>query len=85
MSTSENTEPTPKRNRGSPLRTLKHIRVFLAKTLRELKAHGIPGDPDRARVLIYGAKVLAEVIAGSDVEERLSRLEAKPDERPAVQ
>ncbi len=85
MSTSENTGPTPKRRNVTPLKTMKNLRVFVAKTLRELKEYGEPGDPNRARCLIYGAKVLSEIISGSDLEERIARLEGKKPEAEAVQ
>lgn len=85
MDTEENPEPPKERKRSAPLKTIRHLRVFVAKTLRELKEHGVPGDVDRARCLIYGAKVLSEIIASTDIEDRLSRLEGRNQERGAVQ
>jgi hypothetical protein len=55
----------------------------VAKVLRELKAEGNGGDPNTARCLIYGAKVLSEIISGSDLEARIERLEGKRPESPA--
>jgi hypothetical protein len=85
MDTGETAGPTPEKRRGPPLKTMKHLRVFVAKTLRALKAEGDPGDPNCARCLIYGAKVLSEIIASTDIEERLSRLEGRRHEQGAVQ
>lgn len=79
MSQEEIDEPTPKakRSRGPPLKTMKHLRVFVARTLRDLRAKGDVGDPNCARCLIYGAKVLSEIIASTDLEDRVSRLEGQ--------
>ena len=68
------------------LKTIRDVRVFVAKVLRDVKAHGDPGDPDRARVLLYGAQVLARVIYDADIERRLRALERRqPAEADAVQ
>jgi hypothetical protein len=72
MDTAE-TPATPKRRNHRKLETIADVRRCLARALRALEKGDMP--PDKAKALIYGYKTLAELIRGSDFEERLARLE----------
>jgi len=50
------------------------VRTALADALCGLEADRI--EPSKARVLIYGYSVLAGIIQGTDLEQRIEALEA---------
>lgn len=79
-------DPTPQSRGGRArrLRTVRNVRSFVADVLREVEAHGEPGDPARARVMLYGAQVLGGLITGAEVEQRLEQLERTDAARKAV-
>lgn len=62
---------TPKR-----FRTMGGVRRFVAHVLTELW-NNKDIEPDRARVAIYGAKVLADLITDSELEVRMTKLEQR--------
>jgi hypothetical protein len=72
--------PRPPKKRGRRLYNLQNVRTLLADVLRQVEADD-PADLDpgqrvaRARVLIYGGMAVAELIKGTDLEQRLSALE----------
>lgn len=72
------TSPPPPKRRGRRLRSVENVRAFVADVLRKVEAsipEGAPLDPARARVMLYGASILASLVQGSDFEERLRELE----------
>jgi hypothetical protein len=52
---------------------LRNVRCALADALRDLEAGTM--EPGKARVLIYGYSVLAGIIQGTDLEDRIATLE----------
>lgn len=64
---------------GRRLRSLENVRVLLANTLRKLEQSGNLGEPDRAKVVIQGAHILANIMRDSQVEERLAKIEKALD------
>ncbi len=71
------TPPTPKR-RGRRLRSVENVRAFVASVLRAVEESVPEGgklDVGRARVMLYGASILAGLVQGSDFEDRLRELE----------
>lgn len=66
---------TPKR-----FRTMAGVRRFVASILANLSEGQV--DTDRARVMIYGAKVLSELIRDSELEKRVLDLERKASNEP---
>ncbi len=82
MITDETSSPAPQRlespqSRGGKkrrLRTIVNVRSFVAHVLRELEADRM--DADKARALLFGAKILADLIKDGDLEERIAALEA---------
>jgi hypothetical protein len=65
--------PSP-RQRRRRLASLGNVKTGLADCLRALEDGTM--DPSKARALIYGYSVLAGIIQGTELEERLSKLEA---------
>jgi len=55
------------------LANLRNFRCALADALRDLEAGTM--EPGKARVLIYGYSVLAGIIQGTDLEDRIAALE----------
>ena len=55
------------------LANLRNVRCALADALRDLEAGTM--EPGKARVLIYGYSVLAGIIQGTDLEDRIAALE----------
>ena len=55
------------------LSNLRNVRCALADALRALEAGTL--EPGKARVLIYGYSVLAGIIQGTDLEDRIATLE----------
>ncbi len=69
--------PTPRR-RGRRLRSVENVRAFVADVLRQVEGSVPEGerlDVARARVMLYGASILASLVQGSDFEDRLRELE----------
>lgn len=64
---------TPKR-----FRSMAGVRRFVANVLTRLDDDQL--ETDKARVLIYGAKTLAELINDSVLEERIKVLEKKAEQ-----
>jgi hypothetical protein len=61
------------------------VRTFVADVLRRVEAQQM--GPERARVLFYGAQILAGLVQGTDLEERIAALErtgARPVLTPQV-
>jgi hypothetical protein len=52
---------------------LRNVRTALADALWALETEQM--EPGRARALIYGYSVLAGIIQGTDLEQRVERLE----------
>jgi len=72
---SDDTGATPSpRSRRRRLANLRNVRTALADALWGLETDLI--EPSKARVLIYGYSVLAGIIQGTDLEERIESLEA---------
>ncbi len=65
--------PSP-RQRRRRLVNLGNVRTGLADCLRALEDGTI--EASKARALIYGYSVLAGIIQGTELEERLAKLEA---------
>jgi hypothetical protein len=65
---------SPPRTRRRGLASLRNVRTALADALWGLEADLM--EPAKARVLIYGYSVLAGIIQGTDLEERIESLEA---------
>lgn len=84
-------ETTSKQNKGPPkrFRNIAGVRRFVARVLWMLEEgktpEGIPVDlePDKARCMLYGAKILAELIETSKLERRVEQLEAKANQAHA--
>jgi hypothetical protein len=77
MNTTEtrDSSPTPRpRSRRRRLANLRNVRTALADALWGLEADLI--EPSKARVLIYGYSVLAGIIQGTDLDQRIESLEA---------
>jgi hypothetical protein len=55
------------------LGNLRNVRCALADALRALEAGTL--EPGKARVMIYGYSVLAGIIQGTDLENRIATLE----------
>ena len=55
------------------LANLRNVRCALADALRALEAGTL--EPAKARVMIYGYSVLAGIIQGTDLEDRIATLE----------
>jgi hypothetical protein len=55
------------------LANLRNVRCALADALRALEAGTL--EPGKARVMIYGYSVLAGIIQGTDLEDRIATLE----------
>jgi hypothetical protein len=71
--------PTPSpRSRRRRLASLRNVRAALADALWGLETDLI--EPSKARVLIYGYSVLAGIIQGTDLEQRIELLEAAANE-----
>jgi hypothetical protein len=71
--------PRPPRRRGRRLKSIENLRSFVADVLRRVEAGvppGAPLDAARARVMLYGASILVSAITGSELEERIARIEA---------
>lgn len=68
---------TPARSRR--LQTVTSVRRMVARTLRKLEAG--QAEPDSARVMIYGGKILAELIQGEELSARMAALEARLKEK----
>lgn len=72
--------PSPRGSGGSPrqrrrrLGNLVNLRCGLADCIRALEDETM--EPGRARALIYGYSVLAGIIQGTELEERLAKLES---------
>ena len=68
-------QPTlpPQRIYRRRLANLRNVRCALADALRDLEAGTM--EPGKARVLIYGYSVLAGIIQGTDLEDRIAALE----------
>jgi hypothetical protein len=65
--------PSP-RQRRRRLANLGNVKTGLADCIRALEDGTI--EAGKARALIYGYSVLAGIIQGTELEERLSKLEA---------
>ena len=65
--------PPPQRIYRRRLANLRNVRCALADALRALEAGTM--EPGKARVLIYGYSVLAGIIQGTDLEDRIAALE----------
>ena len=57
------------------LKSTEHTRMLLADTLRALEQKSSLDSPETAKLVIYGSKVLGELVRGVQMEERLARLE----------
>jgi len=44
-----------------------HVRILLADTLRALERKSPLDDPDTAKLVIYGSKVLGDLVRGAEV------------------
>ena len=55
------------------LANLRNVRCALADALRDLEAGTM--EPGKARVMIYGYSVLAGIIQGTDLDDRIATLE----------
>ncbi len=78
------TPPPPPRKRPTRrLRSAENVRAFVADTIRRVESEGedLPLDPRRARVLLYGASILAQLVQAADFEERLRALERQVAEQ----
>lgn len=72
------TTPRPPKPRGRRLRSVENVRAFVADVLRQVEnsvPEGEALDVARARVMLYGASILASLVQGSDFEDRLRELE----------
>lgn len=72
------TSPPPPKRRGRRLRSIENVRAFVADVLRKVEGsvpEGAQLDVARARVMLYGASILASLVQGSDFEDRLRELE----------
>ena len=56
-----------------PLKTLEHVRRYIARTIRRVEAGELPVEQGNGRV--YMANALGKVIEAADIERRLDRLE----------
>lgn len=72
-------EPTPSppapRAYRRRLSNLTNVRTALADVIRKVESDEL--EQKKARTLIYGLSVLAGIIQGTDLEERLAALEAR--------
>lgn len=88
MPTAETVTPpplSPPVSRARPRRrllTLQNCKTGLADVIRLLEAHEL--EPKRANALVYAYSVLAGLIESSDLERRMSALEAA-DKHGAIQ
>ena len=71
---------SPPRTRRRGLASLRNVRTALADALWGLEADLM--EPAKARVLIYGYSVLAGIIQGTDLEERIESLETAIKDDP---
>lgn len=71
---SENQSPQSRGGRRRRLRTIANVRAFVSHVLREIEADRI--EADRGRAILFGAKILADLIVKTDLEARMARLEA---------
>ncbi len=62
------------RRRRRQLANLQNVKTGLADCIRDLESNRT--DPGKARALIYGYATLAGIIQGTDIEERVAKLEA---------
>ncbi len=69
------TRPPAPRVYRRRLANLTNVRTALADVLRRLEAGEV--ETGQARALIYGLSVLAGIIQGTDLEQRIAALEAK--------
>lgn len=75
MSENLDTHPPPSpRQRRRRLANLGNVKTGLADCLRALEDGTM--EAGKARALIYGYSVLAGIIQGTELEERLAKLEA---------
>ncbi|ATB44839.1 hypothetical protein [Corallococcus macrosporus] len=72
--TLDSPSPPSPRQRRRRLVNLGNVRTGLADCLRALEDGTM--EASKARALIYGYSVLAGVIQGTELEERLAKLEA---------
>ena len=61
--------------RGMALTTLAHVRRFAAKVANMIYRGDM--EESRGRVLIYAASILKDIIKESDLEARITALEAQ--------
>lgn len=67
----------PGKNRTKKFRTIHGVRSYVSRVLRALEDSGNAADPLVARTMIYGAKVMAELIDRGQLEERIRALEER--------
>lgn len=61
-------------NIGRALKKSSDARMLVAAVLRAVEGGGDKGELDRAKVLIYGAKILGELINASEMEEEMAEM-----------
>lgn len=76
-----------RKQHGPPkrFRTLSGVRRFVANVLAKLEDPTQDIDKDKARVMFYGAKILAELIKESELEVRVRALEERSIQTSDVQ
>lgn len=62
-------------------RSVTAVRNYVSRVLKDLEAYTEPGDVEAARAKLYGAKVMAELISRTDLENRLRALEQLMEQR----
>lgn len=65
-------EEKPKKPQG--LTHVRHVRVYIARVLRAIEAHGDLGEPSHARAALHGAQVLIKAIELVAIEDKIRQL-----------
>src|SRR5713226_381227 len=66
---------TMRKGKQRRLKSMENIRALLADTIRALEATSALSDPETAKLVINGARVLGELVRGAKIEDRLDKVE----------
>jgi len=64
-----------KAGKNRRLKSMENIRALLADTIRALEDTSSLSDPETAKLVINGARVLGELVRGAKIEDRLDKVE----------
>lgn len=65
-------------------RTVRSIRQYVGRRLLEMEEHHTAGNFEEVRVMVWTAKVMADIITKTALEERIEALERKALQPGAV-